>query len=174
MKTVDVTVIGSCILCEFCNQELVDDWNSGYVTCLPIWASKGAKVNGEEISIGETSLKQHMVNTHVMEPFAYRKLLGLGSEHPTPLVARWNLAPDRYNIEWHYTIELSDDEAFDASKLHFIRVDEPDFQFMDRQFMSEFIMYGDRKIEANEQNEFMLEDYNNYNEKVYKRLKKIK
>jgi hypothetical protein len=45
---------------------------------------------------------------------------------------------------------------------------------MDRQFISEFIMYGDKKIEANEQNEFMLEDYNNYNEKVYKRLKKIK
>ena len=96
MKTVDVTVIGSCILCEFCNQELVDDWNSEYVTCLPIWASKGAKVNGEEISIGETSLKQHMVNTHVMEPFAYRKLLGLGTEHPTPLVARWDFTPDRY------------------------------------------------------------------------------
>ena len=115
-----------------------------------------------------------MVNTAVLEPFAYRKLLGLGTEHPAPLVARWDFTPDRYNIEWHYAIELSDDEAFDASKLHFIRVDEPDFQFMDRHFMSEFIMYGDRKIEANEQNEFMLEDYNNYNEKVYKRLKKIK
>ena len=174
MKTVEVTIIGSCILCEFCNQELADDWNSEYVTCLPIWASKGAKVNGEEITIGETSLKQHMVNTHVLEPFAYRKLLGLGSEHPTPLVARWNLAPGRYNIEWHYTIELSDNEVFDASKLHFICVDEPDFMFMNRKIMSEFIMYGDRKIEANEQNEFMLEDYNDYSEKVYKRLKKIK
>ena len=101
-------------------------------------------------------------------------MLGLGTEHPAPLVARWDFTPDRYNIEWHYAIELSEDEAFDATKLHFIRVDEQDFQFMDRQFMSEFIMYGDRKIEANEQNEFMLEDYNNYNEKVYKRLKKIK
>lgn len=148
MKTVEVKVVGTLLMCEYCSQSKYDgydgyeDFYSEYYMTNGWESVKAIYIDDNEENVIKKKGKYVKVRDY------FHNLFSEEGDHPLP-VDLHTRTYDYEDVEFIYEIELEDDEEFDIKKVQLVKSDY-EIEPLPYYILAEKILYDGKEVFADE------------------------